>query len=75
MQVTVIATLCQLAAASHPACVEEVITDDATLMQCGGAFAQQAISKWMSENIHYRTGWRLAKWGCVIGGYHKATEA
>jgi hypothetical protein len=65
MLVTVVATFCQLAAPS--ACVDEVITNEATLMQCGGAFAQGAISKWMSENIRYRTGWRLEKWGCAIG--------
>lgn len=73
MLVTVVATFCQLAAPSS--CAQELITNEATLMQCGGAFAQQAISKWMAENVHYRTGWRLAKWGCVIGGYHKAREA
>lgn len=73
MLVVVVATFCSLA---QPAsCTQEVITDQATLMECGGAFAQQAISKWMAESIHYRTGWRLSKWGCVIGGMHKAREA
>lgn len=77
MQVTVIATLCKLAAATppQPACVEEIVTDEATLMQCGGPFAQQAIAKWMGEHPIYRSGWRLAKYGCAIGGYHKAVGA
>jgi len=73
MLVVVIATFCQLA---HPqVCVDEIITDQATLMQCGGGFAQQAIADWMSHDPRYVTGWRLAKWGCVIGGYHKARQA
>lgn len=74
MLVTVIATFCSLA--QPGVCDRDIrITDQATLMQCGGAFGEQAISKWMAENIKYRTGWRLAKCGCVIGGYHKARES
>lgn len=73
MQVTVIATLCSLASA-HPACVEEVITDQAQLSECMQS-AEAFISKWMAENIKFRTGWRLAKWGCAIGGYRKSVPA
>lgn len=69
MIVTVVATLCTLA--THPACVEEIITDQATLSECTQT-AESAIAKWMSEHPLYRSGWRLAKWGCAIGGYHKA---
>jgi hypothetical protein len=63
MLVTVIATLCLA-----NVCVEKTVTDQATLMQCGGGFAQQALSKWMDENGYSARGYRLAKWGCVIGG-------
>lgn len=72
MLVTVVATLCQIAAPS--ACIEEIVTDQATLMQCGGAFAQQALAKWMSEHPRYVTGWRLSKWGCAVG-YQKKVHA
>lgn len=72
MLVTVLATFCQLA---NPAtCTQEVITRDAPLMQCAGPFGEQAISKWMAENIHYHQGWYLAKWGCAIG-YQQRTPA
>ena len=74
MNVTVIATLCKIAAATpQPACVEEIITDQATLMQCGGGLAQQAIADWMRHDPRYVTGWRLAKWGCAIG-YQKRRD-
>lgn len=74
MNVTVVAILCKLAGATpQPACVEEIITEDATLAQC--TLAQPAIAKWMSEHPLYRKGWRLSKWGCAIGGYHKSREA
>lgn len=65
MLVTVIATLCQVA--SPQSCQQVTITQQATLSQCEGNYAQGAISKWMSESIRFRTGWSLSKWGCVIG--------
>lgn len=65
MLVTVIATIC--IAGAEPACVDKIVTDQATLMQCGGAFAQPAIAKWMEENGYTARGYRLAKWGCAIG--------
>lgn len=73
MLVTVLATFCQLA--NPDVCDHDVlITREATLMQCAGAFGEQAISKWMAENIHYRTGWSLQKWGCAIG-YQRKSDA
>lgn len=66
MLVTVIAYLCLVA--EPKACIERTVTSEATLMQCGGAFAAQALPKWMEENGYTARGYRLAKWGCVIGG-------
>jgi hypothetical protein len=63
MLVTVIVTLCL----ASGACTEKVVTDQATLMQCGGAFGEQAISKWMADNGYLARGYRLSKWGCQIG--------
>ena len=69
MLVSVIATLCL-----NAVCVEKTVTDQATLMQCGGGgFAQQAIAQWMDENGYAARGYRLTKWGCAIGG--KRTHA
>lgn len=64
MLVTVTVLLCL----ANATCVERTVTDEATLMQCGGGFAQQALSKWMEQNGYTARGYRLAKWGCVIGG-------
>jgi hypothetical protein len=66
MLVTVIATLCL--ATDPAACVERVVTEQATLMQCGGAFAAQVLPTWMEEQGYLARGYKLAKWGCVIGG-------
>lgn len=75
MNVTVVATLCRIAAATvQPDCVEEVITDEATLMQCGGGLAQAAIADWIGHHPRYVIGWRLAKWGCAIG-YQRKRDA
>jgi hypothetical protein len=65
MLVTVIATLCL--AADPSSCVDKVVTDQATLMECGGAFAAQVLPHWMEENGYTARGYRLAKWGCVVG--------
>jgi hypothetical protein len=65
MQITVVATLCLIANPSS--CVEKIVTDQATMMQCGGAFALQVLPAWMQENGYTARGYRLAKWGCVIG--------
>ncbi len=73
MLVAVVATFCQIASPST--CAEEIITNEATLSECTGGFAQPALAKWMAENIHYRTGWRLEKWACHPGGYHKKIGA
>lgn len=69
MFVAVIVTLCL--AGADPACIEKTVTDQATLMECGGAFAAQAIPQWMADNGYSARGYRLAKWGCVIGGRRK----
>lgn len=75
MQVTLIATLCQLAAAApQSACVEVIITDQAEFAECV-VTAQAGIAKWMSDHPFYRSGWRLAKWSCAIGGYQKPVHA
>jgi hypothetical protein len=63
MLVTVIATLCL-----NGACIERVVTQEATLMQCGGPMAVQVIPQWMADNGYAARGYHLAKWGCVIGG-------
>lgn len=64
MLVTVIATLCL----ANAQCIERVVTNEATLMQCGGAMAVQVLPTWMEEQGYTARGYRLAKWGCVIGG-------
>lgn len=63
MLVTVIVTLC-----IQTACIERTVTDQATFIQCGGAFAAQVLPHWMEENGYTARGYRLVKWGCVIGG-------
>lgn len=64
MLVTVIVTLCL----QNGSCIERTVTNEATLMQCGGAFGAQAIPQWMQEHGYTARGYSLAKWGCVIGG-------
>lgn len=66
MLVTVTALLCL--ASSPTTCIERTVTDQATLMQCGGAMAVQVLPTWMEEQGYTARGYRLAKWGCVIGG-------
>lgn len=63
MLVTVIATLCL-----NGVCVDKVVTDQATFMQCTGAFAAQVLPHWMEENGYSARGYTLRKWGCAIGG-------
>lgn len=70
MLVTVIATLCLTADPS--ACVDKIVTDQATFMECAGAFAAQVLPHWMEENGYTARGYRLAKWGCVVGGVHRS---
>jgi hypothetical protein len=67
MLVTVTVLLCL----ADGACIEKTVTDEATLMQCGGAFAAQALPAWMEREGYSQRGYRLAKWGCVIGGRKK----
>jgi hypothetical protein len=62
--ITVIATLCTL----NGVCIERTVTDQATFAQCSGAFSQQALSGWMEREGYTARGYRLAKWGCVVGG-------
>jgi hypothetical protein len=71
MLVTVIATLCLVADPSS--CIEKTVTDQATLMQCGGAMAAQVLPQWMADNGYLARGYRLAKWGCQIGSKKTST--
>jgi hypothetical protein len=66
MLVSVIVTLCLA-----NTCIERTVTNEATLMQCGGAFAAQALPAWMEREGYTARGYRLAKWGCVIGSRKK----
>lgn len=66
MFVTVVALLCL--ATAPETCIERTVTDQATLMQCGGAMAAQVLPAWMESEGYTARGYRLAKWGCVIGG-------
>jgi hypothetical protein len=63
MLITVIATLCL----ANSSCIERTVTDQASLASCTGGFAQQALSGWMEQEGYTARGYRLAKWGCVIG--------
>lgn len=66
MFVTVLVKLCLIADPS--ACVEKIVTDQATLMECGGSSAAQFLPQWMAENGYTARGYRLASWGCAMGG-------
>jgi hypothetical protein len=66
MLITVTALLCLVSTPSQ--CIERTVTDQATLASCTGGFAQQALSGWMEQEGYTARGYRLAKWGCVIGG-------
>lgn len=63
MFVMVVATLCLVADAGN--CVEKVVTDQATLMQCRGPFAAQVLPAWMEAQGYSARGYRLTKWDCV----------
>lgn len=49
---------------ANGACVDKVVTDQATVMQCGGPMALQVIPQWLADNGYLARGYRLAKWGC-----------
>lgn len=66
MLMTVVVLLCL-----NDSCIEKVVTDQATLMQCKGPFAAQAIPGWMAENGYTARGYRLAKWDCVTPAKRK----
>jgi len=68
---TVIAVLCQL---SGPSCVEEIVTDQATPMECV-IHGQLGIAKWMAESPLYSHGWRLAGYKCGPHDYKPAVPA
>ena len=68
MPITLVAILCQLTTSS---CVEEIITDQASLQSCA-ITGQIGISKWMAESEKYHSGWSLARYKCVVGEYRKA---
>lgn len=48
-------------------CIEKIVTDQATFMQCGGAMAAQVIPQWMRDNGYEARGYTLAKWTCTAG--------
>jgi hypothetical protein len=68
MLTTLVAILCQVAS---NACVEEIITDQASLQSCQ-IQGQIGIAEWMSRSPAYRTGWNLERYKCVVGPYTKA---
>jgi hypothetical protein len=68
MFITLVAVLCQIASSS---CVEEIITDQASLMACQ-IQGQIGIADWMSKSSTYRTGWRLERYKCAMGHYERA---
>jgi hypothetical protein len=65
MLVTVIATLCLIV--DPISCIDRVVTEHATLMECEGPFAVQAIPSWMEKEGYFERGYHLAKWECVRG--------
>jgi len=69
MLATVVVTLCL----ASGACIDKIVTREATMMQCGGAFGEQAISQWMENNGYTARGYRLARWRCTIGQQRIAT--
>lgn len=69
MIVLLVAVLCQWPAAG--VCVNEIVADSdggpLTLQGCA-IQGQIGIADWMSRHPLYRTGWRLERYKCVIGG-------
>lgn len=72
MLVIVIAHLC-LSGHYPGKCKNVMVTDQATFGQCTGSFALQVLPAWLTENGYTQRGWKLARWGCVVGG--KRTDA
>jgi hypothetical protein len=68
MLITLIAVLCQIASSS---CVEEIITDQVSLMACQ-IQGQIGIAEWMRTSPTYRSGWRLERYKCAMGHYERA---
>lgn len=62
MLTTLVAVLCL-----RGVCIDKVVTDQATFMQCGGAMAAQVIPTWMQEQGYAARGYTLAGWKCQIG--------
>ena len=68
MVTTLVAVLCSL---NTTACVEEIVTDQASLQSCA-IQGQIGIADWMSRSPKYHTGWALERYKCVLGKYTKA---
>lgn len=66
--ITLVAVLCHQLAGPATRCVEEIVTDSATLSSCS-IQGQIGISEWMSRHPIYHVGWRLERYKCVIGAY------
>lgn len=79
MLITIAVVLCPLLApAPASGCVEKVITDSnaneqLTMQSC--SINEGAIAEWIGKHPIYRSGWRLARWKCVIGPYTPPREA
>lgn len=63
MLATILATIC-----FHEVCIEKIVTTQATLMECNGATAAQAIPQWLEAQGYTVHGWTLQSWRCEIGG-------
>lgn len=64
MLTTVVAILCHI---SVGYCVEEIVTEEATQMECVTG-AQAGIAQWMAHT-KYAEGWRLDRYKCIPGHY------
>lgn len=59
MLLYLIATLC-----GAGTCMDRVVTDQATQLECAGPTAAQRIPQWMTDNGYLQRGYRLAGYRC-----------
>lgn len=71
MLMALVAVLCPIGAG---ACVEEIVTDQASFQGCA-IRGEILASAWMQQSPTYRTGWTLTRWKCAPGDYKKARGA
>jgi hypothetical protein len=69
MLVTIVAIFCHsVAAGADDYCIEQVITDQATMQSC--AIHQQiGVADWLSSRPAFSRDWHLHKVRCVAGKY------